>query len=66
MAREYTPIAVAFELPSGKRLVEEFTDLRSVDKIISPRSRVLPEGSTILEIGVGSKFKDIYIKKYIK
>lgn len=61
----YTPIAVAYKRKTGKKVyVKVFTDLRSVDPIISSRSRKLPEGSEILDIGVGAVFESKYKQKY--
>ena len=60
---KYTPIAVAYQL-KRKVLVKEFTDLRCPDPLITNRSTKLPEGSEILEIGVGSIFEQKYKKKY--
>lgn len=64
---KYIPIAVAFKKKWGSKVwVKEFTDQRTPDKIISKRSNKLPKDSEILELGVGSKFYDHYIKKYGK
>lgn len=62
---EYTPIVVAYKKKTGKKVyIKVFTDLRCVDPIISPRSKKLPEGAIILELGVGKRFEDTYKKKY--
>lgn len=62
---EYTPIAVAYtKRKNGKVWVKEFTDQRCVDKIISSRTKLLPSGSEIVEIGVGKIYYERYKKKY--
>ena len=61
----YTPIAVAFKKKYGKKVyVKEFTDQRTPDKILSSRSKLLPQYCEIVEIGVGTKFYEKYIQKY--
>ncbi len=63
--REYTPIVVAFNQPRKRKVqLKVFTDLRCPDTIITNRSKKLPEGSEILEIGVGSRFEEKYKTKY--
>lgn len=60
-----TPISVAFRKKTGSKVwIKTFTDLRTPDRLITNRSTLLPEGSEIVEIGVGSKFENIYKKKY--
>ena len=60
-----TPISVAFRKKSGSKVwIKTFTDLRTPDRLITKRSTLLPEGCEIVEIGVGSKFENIYKKKY--
>ena len=61
-----TPIAVVYTIPRGRKpRLKVFTDLRTPDPIIAPKSKkYLPAGSEILEIGVGSSFEEIYKKKY--
>ena len=49
-----------------QRRIKKFTDQRTPDKILSTRSNKLPKGCEVLEVGVGSKFEDIYKKKYGK
>lgn len=63
---EQIPIAVVYTVPRGKKpRLKVFTDLRTPDPIIAPRAKkYLPEGSEILEIGVGSAFEARYKKKY--
>lgn len=62
---EYTPIVVAFKQPRKRKVqIKIFTDLRCPDPIITNRSRKLPEGAEILEIGVGTDFERIYKKKF--
>lgn len=62
---KYTPIAVAYRKKSGSKVwVKEFTSERCPDKLITKRGTRLPEGCEILEIGVGSKFLELYKTKY--
>jgi hypothetical protein len=62
-----TPITVAYRKKTGQKVwIKTFTDLRTPDRLITNRSNLLPEGSDILEIGVGSKFEAYYTKKYNK
>lgn len=62
---EYTPIVVAFKQPRKRKVqMKIFTDLRSPDPLITNKSKKLPEGSEILDIGVGEIFKEIYKKKH--
>lgn len=62
-----TPISVAYRKKTGQKVwIKTFTDLRSPDRLITNRSNLLPTGSEILEIGVGSKFEAWYNKKYNK
>jgi len=64
--REYTPIAVAYRKKSGSKVwVKEFAHERCPDTLITKRSTKLPEGCEIIEIGVGSRFYQLYQKKYI-
>ena len=64
---EQTPITVAYKKKTGTKVwIKTFKDLRSPDRLITNRSTLLPEGSDILEIGVGSKFEAYYNKKYSK
>ena len=63
--KEQTPIVVVYKKKTGtKYWMKVFTDLRCPDPIISNRSKKLPEGSEIIDIGVGTAFKDLYKKKY--
>lgn len=65
MNNQYTPIVVAFNQPRKRKVqLKVFTDLRCPDTLITNRSRKLPDGCEILDIGVGSKFESIYKKKY--
>ena len=65
MARQIIPIAVAYKKKSGSKVwVKEFTDLNCPDKLISSRTKLLPEGCEILSLGVGSKFYKLYKQKY--
>lgn len=63
---EQTPIVVVYNVPRGRKpRLKVFTDLRTPDPIIAPKSKkYLPQGSEILEIGVGSSFEQLYKKKY--
>lgn len=61
--REYTPISVAYLL-KGKHFVQEFIHLRCPDPLITNRSTKLPEGSEVLDIGVGSRYYQLFKKKY--
>ena len=62
---EYIPISVAYKKKTGTKVwVKTFTDLRCPDPLITNRSTKLPEGSEIIEIGVGSRFEDRYKQKY--
>jgi len=61
----YIPISVAYRKKTGSKVwVKTFTNERSPDKLITKRSTRLPEGCEIVELGVGSKFEEIYKKKY--
>ena len=65
--KKYTPIAVAYKKKTGEKVwVKEFTDLPCPDRLITKRSKLLPEGSEIIQIGVGSAFKDLYQAKFNK
>lgn len=65
MAREYTPIAVAYKTKFGKKVkVEVFTEERCPDRLISKRTNLLPKDCEILEIGVGAAYEAKYLKKY--
>lgn len=62
---EYTPIVVAFKQPRKRKVqMKIFTDLRCPDPLITNKSKKLPEGSEILDIGVGEVFKEMYKKKH--
>tara|TARA_Y100001972_G_scaffold78110_1_gene94925 strand:+ start:35 stop:235 length:201 start_codon:yes stop_codon:yes gene_type:complete len=59
------PIAVAYKKRWGNKVwLKIFKDLKNPDKIIAPKSKLLPEGSNIVEIGVGKIFIERYKKKY--
>lgn len=60
----YTPINVVVKGPRGGLKLLTFTDLRNPDKLITSRSKLIPSGSEIVEMGVGSNFKETYKKKY--
>jgi hypothetical protein len=54
---EQTPITVAYRKKTGTKVwIKTFKDLKSPDRLITNRSNLLPKGSDILEIGVGSNF----------
>ena len=63
---EYSPITVVYKVPRAKKLrIKTFTDLRNVDFVLAPSSKkYFPEGSEVLEVGIGSSFEDRYKKKY--
>lgn len=62
---EYIPISVAYKKKTGTKVwVQTFTSERCPDTLITNRSTKLPQGCEILEIGVGSRFEEIYKKKY--
>ena len=59
------PISVAFRKKSGTKVwIKTFTDQKTPDKILSTRSNKLPKGCEVLEVGVGSRFEELYKKKY--
>ena len=62
----YRPtIVVAYKTKWGKKVkLKIFNDLPCPDKIISSRSKLLPEGSEILDLGVGEAFIEKYKKKH--
>ena len=54
---------IAYIPPRGRKVrVEAFDD--HVDKLIAPRSQKIPQGSNILQIGVGESFLKKYKKKF--
>lgn len=61
---ERIPIAVAYKY-RRKMYVKEFTNLRYPDPIISPKSKKLPQGSEIVQIGVGKVFFNQFKSKYL-
>lgn len=62
----YPKIVVAFKKKWGSKVwLKTFDNLRCPDPIIAKRSKkYLPEGSEILDIGVGQAFEALYRKKY--
>ena len=59
------PISVAFRKKSGTKVwIKTFTDQKTPDKILSTRSNKLPKDCVVLEVGVGSRFENIYKNKY--
>jgi len=63
---EHTPISITYKTKRGAIKVETFKDLRCPDPLITYRSSKVPRDCEILEIGVGSLFRNKYIKKYKK
>ena len=58
-------IVVAYKRKWGnKPRIKVFDNLRCPDPIISSRSKLLPEGAEILDLGVGAGFIEKYKKKY--
>jgi len=58
-------IVVAYKSKWGKKIkLKVFNDLPCPDKILSTRSKLLPEGADILELGVGENFIKRYKKKF--
>lgn len=58
-------IVAAYKTKWGKKVkLKVFNDLPCPDKILSNRSRLLPEGADILELGVGENFIKRYKKKF--
>lgn len=66
MAREYTPIVVAYKLPKGRKVrIKVFTNLPCPDPILGKKSsKYLPLGTELIAVGVGSRFEDEYKRKY--
>ena len=66
MAREYTPITVVYKKERGRKLfIKEFTNLPCPDPILGKKSsKYLPLGCELIELGVGTKFYNIYKKKH--
>ena len=62
---ERPTIVVAYKKRWGnKTWLKVFNDLPCPDKIISPKSKLLPEGSEIVDLGVGKSFIEKYKKKF--
>lgn len=61
-------IVVAYKKKHGSKVwIKTFTDELCPDRIIAARSKkYLPEGSEIIEIGVGKSFIEAYEKKFSK
>tara|TARA_R110002049_G_scaffold220471_1_gene392022 strand:+ start:3165 stop:3368 length:204 start_codon:yes stop_codon:yes gene_type:complete len=58
-------IVVIYKKKSGRKpWLKIFTDQATPDKIISTRSRLLPPGAEILELGIGKSFVKRYKQKY--
>ena len=67
VSREYLPIVVAYKKKTGTKVwIKTFTNLRTPDALITNRSTILPEGSEIIEMTVGSIFEEKYRKKFQK
>jgi len=65
MNQNIIPIAVVYTKGAGiKKYLKVFKNIRLVDKIIAPRSKVLPDNAVIVDIGQGSDFEEKYKKKY--
>jgi len=59
------PIVVVFQQPRKRKpQIKIFTDLRCPDSLITHKSKKLPEGSEILDLGVGIGFEALYKKKH--
>lgn len=64
-ARPKPTIVAAYKKKNGKKVyLKVFTDLASVDPIITEKSRKLPPGVEILDLGVGKSFIERYKSKY--
>lgn len=62
---ERPTIVVVYKKKWGsKHWMKIFKDLRSVDPLISTRSKHLPPGSEIVQLGVGESFEKTWKKKY--
>ena len=62
---ERIPIVVVYKKKWGsKHWIKVFRDLRSVDPLISTRSKHLPVGAEIVQLGVGEGFEKTWKKKY--
>ena len=59
-----TIVAVYKKIKGRKVYMKIFTDLACVDTIITEKSRKLPPGTEILDLGVGKSFINRYKKKY--
>lgn len=63
--KKYIPISVAYKKKTGSKVwIKTFTDQRSPDRINAKKGTLLPAGSEIIEMGVGSNFEDKYKQKY--
>lgn len=57
MKREYLPITVLYKKKSGSKVwAKTFTDLPCPDKLLSPRTTLLPKDCEIVHIGVGKSY----------
>ena len=65
MNQNIIPIAVVYTKGAGiKKYLKVFNNIRLVDKIIAPRSKILPDNAVIVDIGQGSDFEEKYKKKH--
>lgn len=63
--KKHIPISVAFKKKTGSKVwIKTFTDQRTPDRINAKKGTLLPAGSEIIEMGVGSKFEERYKQKY--
>jgi hypothetical protein len=59
-----TIVAVYKKIKGRKVYMKVFTDLACIDPIITVKSRKLPPGTEILDLGIGESFINRYKKKY--
>ncbi len=58
-------IVVVYKKKSGKKYwLKVFTDQPTPDKILSTRTKLLPPGAEIIELGIGKSFEERYKKKH--
>jgi hypothetical protein len=63
--KKHIPISVAYKKKTGSKVwIKTFTDQRTPDRINAKKGTLLPAGSEIIEMGVGSKFEERYKQKY--
>ena len=62
---ERPTIVVAYKRKWGNKVrIKVFKNLRTPDKIIDGKGKLLPEGSKIMDIGIGDSFIESYKKKH--